>query len=933
MKKLFRYSFFLVLIFASHLFAQYATVSGNVTDASGQIWAGGTWTLVFQAPPYNPQTPAFQGSTTFTKSFSGALNSLGSYTVSNVPRSDYITPAGTYWILTVCPAATAACFTAAPSTINSSSFTYNATPPAINIKPNPAGFSSAYSDSELQGGAPGTLYFNLTDSNYHVCVTGNPCTSWGIITSNNGNPTFGNLTAQSVNGVLNAAQFSGGDPGAQINAAEAALPAAGGTIDATTFVGTQTITTPIVLTKPTILELGYTQFDCSSIDIASTPCIRFETSGSSLIGPNMVGAGPVASGYAMILWKGDPTGAGAIVQFYQSSTSQIAYCTVKNIYINMIETGTETPGSVPNIQGVEFINPVFDRVVNLYVHHDSVNYTPRDATNDSTQGLVFTTSYSGEVPPAGFSSVTNYLDTNDDSSGPEQSAGTITGSAGLLITHGTGDDSLNAMAINGPCNIEDVAYGIKIDGAEGTKISNGCFLQTYPWGIYLDGAQVNEFDFLKVNLNSVSGNAAYYIDSASYDNQFRDSSFYGAASGQVSYGTDSGIRTTWDNTSSGAVNPVYLAGPIGGQAATSTANVNSYSPTFSGNYWNGSTDASCNIAEGLAMGTGSNPSMTFGFTPSGCYAGYPVYSFTGSNLQLLSTGGSLAWEAVNNGISEQLGDARIDANSLSSPTAWFDIGGTPTAEDAVTIPDASAITLAGQNYNNTFTGGQTFSNRINIAVGASGSPDGSYSPVTSNNFVQVTPSWNYTDTQSITNANWDASNILYNDNIEDNATNDIGSDIRVASVFSGTVAGNYNGILINPTDSTTLANTDTGLYVNMTNTGNANATKYAAQFIGAPVLTSSIDNGTYTGAPVVNIVSGTLSVTPSASVGCTDTTATATGAATTDLVSVTPQSVPSADTNISWQGYVSAANTVDIHVCTIVALTASAITFNWTVHN
>ena len=223
MKKLFRYSFFLVLIFASHLFAQYATVSGNVTDASGQIWAGGTWTLVFQAPPYNPQTPAFQGSTTFTKSFSGALNSSGNYTVSNVPRSDYITPAGTYWVLTVCPAATAACFTAAPSTINSSSFTYNATPPGINIKPNPAGFSSAYSDSELQGGAPGTLYFNLTDSNYHVCVTGNPCTSWGIITSNNGNPTFGNLTAQAVNGVLNAAQFPGADIGAKVNNAEGVL--------------------------------------------------------------------------------------------------------------------------------------------------------------------------------------------------------------------------------------------------------------------------------------------------------------------------------------------------------------------------------------------------------------------------------------------------------------------------------------------------------------------------------------------------------------------------------------------------------------------------------------------------------------------------------------------------------------------------------------
>ena len=81
------------------------------------------------------------------------------------------------------------------------------------------------------------------------------------------------------------------------------------------------------------------------------------------------------------------------------------------------------------------------------------------------------------------------------------------------------------------------------------------------------------------------------------------------------------------------------------------------------------------------------------------------------------------------------------------------------------------------------------------------------------------------------------------------------------------------------------------------------------------------------------VVSGTATITPGTTVGCTDTTTTATGAATTNLVSVTPQSVPSADTNISWQGYVSAANTVDIHVCTIVALTASAITFNWTVHN
>jgi hypothetical protein len=76
------------------------------------------------------------------------------------------------------------------------------------------------------------------------------------------------------------------------------------------------------------------------------------------------------------------------------------------------------------------------------------------------------------------------------------------------------------------------------------------------------------------------------------------------------------------------------------------------------------------------------------------------------------------------------------------------------------------------------------------------------------------------------------------------------------------------------------------------------------------------------------VASGTLSVTAGDSVGCVDQTTTASGATTGMKVLVSPVSP---QTNTSWSGYVSAANTVDIHVCTIVALTGSAVTYNWSV--
>ena len=76
------------------------------------------------------------------------------------------------------------------------------------------------------------------------------------------------------------------------------------------------------------------------------------------------------------------------------------------------------------------------------------------------------------------------------------------------------------------------------------------------------------------------------------------------------------------------------------------------------------------------------------------------------------------------------------------------------------------------------------------------------------------------------------------------------------------------------------------------------------------------------------VASGSLSVTARNRVGCVDSTTAATGATTSMKVVVSPVSP---QTNTQCSGYVSASNTADIHVCTIVALTGSAVTYNWSV--
>jgi hypothetical protein len=76
-----------------------------------------------------------------------------------------------------------------------------------------------------------------------------------------------------------------------------------------------------------------------------------------------------------------------------------------------------------------------------------------------------------------------------------------------------------------------------------------------------------------------------------------------------------------------------------------------------------------------------------------------------------------------------------------------------------------------------------------------------------------------------------------------------------------------------------------------------------------------------------SIASGTVSVTALSTAGCTSSTISVSGATTGMVVAVSPSSAPNANT--VWTGYVGSSNSVTVQVCTLSALTPSAVIYNW----
>src|SRR5271170_7045231 len=104
---------FLLSLMTGWVYSQSTTVStSGVIDTDGATWAGGTYNLTFQPNPNFPGVNQYVwtgGNLQQNLQFSGPLGGSGTFSVS-VPDNATITPSGSSWKFTICPNATAGCF-------------------------------------------------------------------------------------------------------------------------------------------------------------------------------------------------------------------------------------------------------------------------------------------------------------------------------------------------------------------------------------------------------------------------------------------------------------------------------------------------------------------------------------------------------------------------------------------------------------------------------------------------------------------------------------------------------------------------------------------------------------------------------------------------------------------------------------------------------
>lgn len=163
--KLFRLLLFILAL--SQANAQFTSVTGTVTDLDSQTWNNGTWQVALYNPL--PQSPANINGVPLTSAQlnqHGALSSGGVLTATLADNS-IVAPAGTYWVFTLCPNASAQCAivnspVSGASQDISSILSTNLKGPRFTANTINGG-SFGYSDVEIKPTPnPGGQYFNVS---------------------------------------------------------------------------------------------------------------------------------------------------------------------------------------------------------------------------------------------------------------------------------------------------------------------------------------------------------------------------------------------------------------------------------------------------------------------------------------------------------------------------------------------------------------------------------------------------------------------------------------------------------------------------------------------------------------------------------------------------------------------------------------------------
>jgi hypothetical protein len=177
-------AFFFLILVGAPTFAQTTSVSGTVADTTSQAFAYGTWKAQLVGPSGYTGNFFYNGTQLGQSDIqkSGTLNASGAMSTTAMYSNNLIAINGgvknvTLWTFTVCPGASASCFSISLNITGASySITGNIVPTAISVPASIGNQPSAYSDSEISGGVLGFAYFNLTDQTLHIC--GPPACTW-----------------------------------------------------------------------------------------------------------------------------------------------------------------------------------------------------------------------------------------------------------------------------------------------------------------------------------------------------------------------------------------------------------------------------------------------------------------------------------------------------------------------------------------------------------------------------------------------------------------------------------------------------------------------------------------------------------------------------------------------------------------------------------
>lgn len=184
-----------------------STVTATIQDPSPQIFANGTWQLIFK-PTFGVSGVFTDSGVPFTTIYGGSLDNTGSFSQA-VNRNDTISPAGSRWTLIVAPNANGQAYQV-DLNVNSGAFNASAIINAVitNILVNATSIAHAYKDSEvIPIPGSGSLYYDVVNKVLKIWDTG--LGSWVVDT----NPqAFNPITHQFLTGMNAAGVFSAAQP-------------------------------------------------------------------------------------------------------------------------------------------------------------------------------------------------------------------------------------------------------------------------------------------------------------------------------------------------------------------------------------------------------------------------------------------------------------------------------------------------------------------------------------------------------------------------------------------------------------------------------------------------------------------------------------------------------------------------------------------------